>query len=100
MQQKIDGLLVPKLRFPEFRDAGEWEEEKLEDLGEFTGGGTPSKSNRDYWNGNIPWISSSDVVDESIYQVNISRFISEEALRESATKLVPPNSILLRVISF
>jgi len=86
---------VPRLRFPEFWDDGDWEEEKLENLGEFTGGGTPSKSNRDYWNGNIPWISSSDVVDESIYQVNISRFISEEALRESATKLVPPNSILL-----
>jgi len=29
MQQKIDGLLVPKLRFPEFWDAGEWEEKKL-----------------------------------------------------------------------
>jgi len=29
MQQKIDGLLVPKLRFPEFLDAGEWEEKKL-----------------------------------------------------------------------
>ena len=86
---------MPRLRFPEFWDDGDWEEEKLENLGEFTGGGTPSKSNRDYWNGNIPWISSSDVVDESIYQVNISRFISEEALRESATKLVPPNSILL-----
>jgi len=31
MQQKIDGLLVPKLRFPEFLDAGEWEEKMLGD---------------------------------------------------------------------
>lgn len=29
MQQKIDGLLVPKLRFPEFWDAGEWKERTL-----------------------------------------------------------------------
>ena len=86
---------VPKLRFPEFLGTGEWEETKLDNIGEFTGGGTPSKNNGAYWDGNIPWISSSDISDESIYQVNISRFITEEALQESATKIVPANSILL-----
>lgn len=32
MQQKIDGLLVPKLRFPEFWDGGEWEKKRLKEI--------------------------------------------------------------------
>ena len=86
---------VPKLRFPEFRDAPEWEEKRLGNLGEFTGGGTPSKANDSYWNGSIPWVSSSDIPEETIYGINISKFITKEALRKTATKLVPQNSILL-----
>jgi type I restriction enzyme, S subunit len=88
-------MSVPKLRFPEFIKAGAWKEKKLEELGCFTGGGTPSKEQDIFWKGTIPWISSSDISEDSIYQINISRFITEGAIRESATKLVPANSILL-----
>ncbi|WP_006787518.1 restriction endonuclease subunit S [Thiorhodospira sibirica] len=87
--------LVPRLRFPEFREAGEWEEKPLEGIGEFTGGGTPSRSNDSFWKGNIPWVSSSDISEDSIHEIKISRFITPEALKNSATKLVPKNSILL-----
>jgi len=87
--------LVPKLRFPEFVDAGDWMENLFGSLGDFTGGGTPSKQNDSYWRGNNPWISSSDVSDESIYEINISRYISDEAIQETATKLIPANSILI-----
>ncbi|MDP3915852.1 MAG: restriction endonuclease subunit S [Bacteroidota bacterium] len=86
---------VPKLRFAEFRDDGEWEEKQLGNLGEFTGGGTPSKANDSFWKGSIPWVSSSDIFEDSIHQIKISRFITEEALKDSATKLVPENSILI-----
>jgi len=86
---------VPKLRFAEFRDDGEWEEKALGNLGEFTGGGTPSKANDSFWKGSIPWVSSSDIFEDSIHQIKISRFITEEALKDSATKLVPENSILI-----
>jgi type I restriction enzyme S subunit len=85
--------LVPKLRFPEFR--GAWEKKTLETLGYFTGGGTPSKDNAAYWTGEIPWISSSDLNEDSISQINITRFITKQAVQESATKLVPAKSILL-----
>ena len=91
MEQKK--TMTPKLRFPEFE--GEWEEKRLGEVGEFTGGGTPSKSRQQYWEGNIPWISSSDISEDSIHQFSISRFITKEALEQSATKLVPANSILL-----
>ena len=87
--------LVPKLRFPEFRDAGEWEESKLGLIGTFTGGGTPSKDEASYWVGKNPWVSSSDISDDNIQDVCISRFISDKAIQETATKIVPANSILL-----
>ena len=87
--------LVPRLRFPEFREAGAWEENQLGRIGNFTGGGTPSKSNGSFWRGRIPWVSSSDISEESIHEVKISRFITDEALESSATRLVPAGSILL-----
>jgi type I restriction enzyme S subunit len=87
--------LLPKLRFPEFREAGEWEKTKLGGIGKFTGGGTPNKENNGYWEGKNPWISSSDISEDSIHDIKISRFITDEAIQETATKLVPANSILL-----
>ncbi|MDD5374723.1 restriction endonuclease subunit S [Acidithiobacillus sp.] len=92
-QEEATPALVPKLRFPEFR--GAWEKKTLETLGYFTGGGTPSKDNAAYWTGEIPWISSSDLTEDSISQINISRFITKQAVQDSATKLVPAKSILL-----
>lgn len=89
----MNSLNVPKLRFPRFDR--EWEEKKLGNLGEFKGGGTPSTTNEDHWNGNIPWISSSDIYDGNLHEINIHRFLNEVAINESATKIIPANSILL-----
>ena len=72
-----------------------WEITTLGLTGKFIGGGTPSKKVTEFWQGSIPWISSSDLVDESIFNINITRFISTEALNQSATKLIPANSILI-----
>lgn len=86
---------LPRLRFPEFLHEGEWEEKRLAAVGEYTGGGTPSKLNPGYWVGVNPWVSSSDVADDDIFGIKITRFISDEAVINSATKAVPPNSILV-----
>ncbi|MCL6258048.1 restriction endonuclease subunit S [Aquiflexum sp. TKW24L] len=83
----------PRLRFPEF--GGEWERKKLGEVGTFLGGGTPSTQNIEFWNGNIPWISSSDLIDDSIYQIRMNRFITENAVSNSATKIIPKHSILI-----
>lgn len=48
----------------------------------------------EYWNGDIPWISSSDIEENNINLIRMERFINQEAIDESATKLVPKNSIL------
>lgn len=73
----------------------EWETSKLSELTTFVGGGTPSTKNRSYWEGNIPWISSSDVSDEGIYNIFVKKFINEESINNSATKLIPKDSILV-----
>ena len=73
----------------------EWETSKLSELSTFVGGGTPSTKNRSYWEGNIPWISSSDISDEGIYNIFVKKFINEESINNSATKLIPEDSILV-----
>src|SRR5262245_49857747 len=86
--------LIPKLRFPKFKDEGEWEKNTLGNLGEFLGGGTPERSNSDYWIGSIPWISSSDINENDIQNISITRFINDSAIRQSATKIISKGSIL------
>ncbi|MCZ8229442.1 restriction endonuclease subunit S [Flavobacterium sp.] len=86
-------FLTPKLRFPEFDE--NWKLKQLGDIGNFIGGGTPSTSNEDFWKGDIPWISSSDIFDNEIQDIRMSRFLTKEAIKESATKIIPKNSILL-----
>jgi len=86
-------MYIPSLRFPEFEE--DWELKKFGSLGEFKGGGTPSTTNENHWNGNIPWISSSDIYDGNLHKINIHRFLNEDAIQESATKIIPANSILL-----
>ena len=45
----------------------EWSVMILRDIADFLGGGTPSKSIAEYWNGDIPWISSSDISLNSVH---------------------------------
>ncbi|MBD9024124.1 MAG: restriction endonuclease subunit S [Barnesiella intestinihominis] len=86
-------LNVPHLRFPEF--SGEWDSFKLVELGKFIGGGTPSSSNLSFWTGSIPWISSSDIKEDNINNISISRYITEDAIEKSATKYCPAPVILI-----
>lgn len=84
---------VPKLRFKEFND--EYIEKKLSEIVQKKGGGTPNTAKITYWQGTIPWISSSDLSSENILSININRYISQEALKKSATNLIPKNSVLI-----
>lgn len=71
-----------------------WAWARLGDLGIWTGGGTPSKSNSEYWeNGTIPWVSPKDMKVHVIGETEDT--ITEAALAESAAKLVSPGSVLM-----
>lgn len=88
------GQLKPELRFPGFTN--DWEQRKLEELAsKFTGGGTPNTSNPNYWNGEIPWIQSSDLKEDDVLCLTVKKHISQEGLKNSATKIVPKNSLVI-----
>lgn len=73
----------------------EWEEKYVYEICKTLGGGTPDTNNYLYWSGKIPWVSSSDVYEDNITKLNITRYITDDAIQNSATKLIPPNSILV-----
>lgn len=88
------GEKEPEIRFKGF--SGEWTTSFLSDLCEETyGGGTPSTAISTYWDGDIPWIQSSDLSEEQIVEVNPRKHISERGLKNSATKLIPEESIAI-----
>ena len=89
-----NGSSYPEIRFKGFTDP--WEQRKVSDLAEKTyGGGTPTTSNEAYWNGDIPWIQSSDVVDGKLLGVEPRKWITQDGLNNSAAQLIPGNSIAI-----
>ena len=57
------------------------------------GGGTPSTDESRHWNGTIPWITSADIC--GIRDIRPRRQINEDAVRASATNLVPGGSVIV-----
>ena len=84
-------MVAPKLRFQEFDDA--WSNSKIDDIAVVTSGGTPSRSNLTFWDGNIPWVTTS-LVDFNIIQ-SAEEFITQKGLDNSSAKLFPKNTILM-----
>ncbi len=82
--------LIPKLRFPEFKDDGEWVENKLDEVFESFSGGTPTTSNKEYYGGNIPFIRSAEINKEKT-----ELFITEEGLNNSSAKIVNKGDLLV-----
>ena len=81
---------------PKSQNTPTWEQRKISELAEKTyGGGTPTTSNEAFWNGNIPWIQSSDIVDGKLMGVEPRKYITQTGLNSSATQLVPKDSIAI-----
>ena len=75
-----------------------WELVPLKYLCTFSGGGTPSKDNLNYWtDGDIPWVSPKDM--KTFWIKETQDYITEKAIKESSTNMVEPNSLLMVVRS-
>jgi type I restriction enzyme S subunit len=72
-----------------------WEWCRLGQLGYDLGGGTPSKSNPDYWNGDIPWVSPKDMKVD--YIDSSEDYVTQRAINETSIKTIPPHSLLMVV---
>ena len=95
MQQLFprEGETRPRLRFPEFRDAPEWRNAPLGELFDTMTGGTPDRARKDYWNGSIPWITTS-LVDFNVI-TKAEEFITEAGLENSSAKVFPKGTVLM-----
>ena len=93
-------------RYPSYKDSGvewlgevpaHWTLQKLKSIALFSGGGTPSRENLAYWNGDIPWVSPKDMKIERI--VVAEEAITLEGLESSSSNLLPPGRVLMVVRS-
>ncbi len=68
---------------------------RLNNIGQVIGGGTPSTSKKEYWDGDIPWLTPADMKYVSgKYVCGGERNISKEGLQRSSSRLMPTGSIL------
>jgi type I restriction enzyme S subunit len=71
-----------------------WELNTIEEVAEdVVGGGTPSKSNEDYWGGEIPWASVKDL--DGVAVQDTEDYITEEGAKNSATNLISSGSVVI-----
>ena len=93
MQQLFpaEGKTVPTLRFPEFKNAGEWDVKRIEDACEKPfSGSTPTSTNIKYYGGTIPFIRSAEIGKNKT-----ELFLTEEGLKNSSAKLVKKGDVLV-----
>ena len=76
---------------------GSWNSSFLGEVVGFRGGGTPSKKQRNFWGGDIPWVSPKDMKSD-VVTTSIDK-ITAEAVRNSSASLIPAGSLLVVVRS-
>lgn len=98
MQQLFprEGETQPRLRFPEFLGAPEWEVKKLEDLAKRGSGHTPSKLDPEHYNGGIKWISLADSKRLDVGLISKTEHeISAKGIKNSSAVLHPAGTVLI-----
>jgi type I restriction enzyme S subunit len=68
---------------------------RIKDIGQVVSGSTPKSNQKEYWDGDIPWVSPKEISGlESPYLNSTERKITEAGYRSSSTTLLPKNSVL------
>lgn len=92
-----------RFRFPGYQTAEfengipeGWKIERIGNIGEVIGGGTPSTENEEYWDGDIPWLSPVDLSDNTnVYVSRGGKNITKLGLQKSSAKMMPKDTVLL-----
>ena len=99
MSEKIQNdkqALVPRMRFPEFRGAGEWEAKKISETCRVTQGGTPDTKISDFWGGEVQWLTPAEMgKSDSKYITKTVRSITKNGLANCSSELLPLNSVII-----
>ena len=73
-----------------------WSVKKLGELGDIVSGGTPDTENSTFWDGDIYWLTPSEVTKlPTKYVYQTERTITKEGLKNSSAKLLPKNSLII-----
>lgn len=91
-QATMQQLLTGQTRLPGFEER--WKTKTLDEVVTFLSGGTPSKNNENYWNGDIPWISATSLRTFFIWRSDSN--VTNEAVA-AGSKMAPVGSTLLLV---
>ena len=90
----IEGILL-KFKFGFVR---EMERKRLEEICLIQAGGTPSRSNSEYWeNGDIPWVKISDIKNKFVSHTE--EYITQKGLDNSSAKIIKKGSILYTIFA-
>ena len=97
---KLDELV--KSRFIEMfgdvtKNEKNWSTRKISEIATLQSGGTPSRQFPKYFEGTIPWITTVALGKNAIGIEDAIEYITEEAIENSATKLIPKNSLLFGI---
>ena len=96
-QEVIDGARqILNAHRPRLEPKPEWETVALGDVCDVKSGGTPSRSNKDYWNGSVPWVGSTVCKDCRVREAD--EFITQAGLKNSSAKLLRPRTTLIALV--
>ncbi|MGL4734086.1 MAG: restriction endonuclease subunit S [Enterovibrio sp.] len=78
------------------RFSGEWALTSIAQMGQVVSGGTPDTENSSYWNGDVYWLTPTDVTAlDNKYVKNTNRKITVDGVKYSAAKLLPQGTLLI-----
>jgi type I restriction enzyme, S subunit len=94
-QGAMQELLTGRKRLPGFSE--EWEVKRLGELADIRGGGTPSTTQPQFWDGSVQWCTPTDItrLDGFKYLYETSRTISQQGLKASSAELIPVGSVTM-----
>ena len=93
MSKETKNKIVPELRFPEFKDTGEWYEKRLEELiSDFI---VPMRDKPKDLTGEIPWCRIEDFDGMYLQKSKSNQGVSQETIKEMNLKVYPKNTLLV-----
>ena len=87
-----EGATVPEIRFAGF--TGDWERKRIGDIADIIGGGTPSTSISEYWDGDIDWYAPAEINNQIYVECSV-RKITKMGLDNCSARILPANRTIL-----
>ena len=96
--ENLQNLDLPDLPEPKNFGLISWKNVKIGNIADVQSGGTPSRTNKEFWNGNINWLKSEVCQNCYVYENQVTEKITELGLAKSAAKIFKKNSVLVALV--